>query len=910
MRPAWRLAISNLSERRSRTLLLAAAVALSASLISAVACGMASLRRGVETRLETTVGAGDLRLRAIGGAKLLERTLADEAEKWPEVARVAPRLYQQLAVSSKRPYWEAARGAPGEFRREYRELTSSALAIGVVSERERLLRPLEFVEGGWPERAGEIVLDTRVLERLGREPSLVRPAEAPEGELPGPATTATLEEARELNLRFGPKVGDEIEVFRLFQRPVKLRIVGIAKQPPLGGRPQAYMTLDGLGEVTGRIGQVSEIDLTLRDGADAEAVAESRRAGLPEGVLLQTTEKVTSGLRKNMESNRVAFYLASMMSFLAAAFIITTALTTAVTERQRELAVVRCVGGTRGQLAESQLAVGAVIGLLGGIAGVPIGIGIAALAFHIYRDRVQTDLYVPLSAFVLGLSGSLFAGLVGAGIPAWRSARVSPLKALAIRAERARPRGVALVGALGAAGLLVQLGVITIPQNRDTFFWLYVLAGAPALFIGYFLLSVPLMAGLARAASPLISAALGLPRGMLGRAVRATPYRFGFTAGAMMLGLALMVTIWAQGRAIMDDFLGKVRFPDAFVVGLSITPETQQRLNNLKDIVTDTCAISMLSVESESFGVRGFTAYKNTFIAFEPEPFFRMTELTFVQGDRETAVAELKRGGAVMVAREFLVANGMGVGDVFRCRYEDRDFEFRIVAVVTSPGLDLVNKFFQVGEEYVEQSMNAVFGTRTDLERLFLEGQQAPIQMIQIGLRPEVDEEKALERIRVETIDAGVIEVGSGRGILTVVRNVIGNSLLISSGVAVLAMVIASFGVANLIVAGIQARRFEFGVLRAVGATRGVVLRLVIGEAVLIALAACILGTLMGLQGLAGGRRLDELLFGLVLSAPPPLGPVAAGWAFVIVTTLIAAAPAVVGLSRRQPRELLAAVRG
>ena len=62
MRPAWRLGINSLSGRRSRSLLLIAAVALSAALITAVSCAMASLNRGVRMRVESTIGAADLRL--------------------------------------------------------------------------------------------------------------------------------------------------------------------------------------------------------------------------------------------------------------------------------------------------------------------------------------------------------------------------------------------------------------------------------------------------------------------------------------------------------------------------------------------------------------------------------------------------------------------------------------------------------------------------------------------------------------------------------------------------------------------------------------------------------------------------------------------------------------------------------
>src|SRR5262249_58128058 len=84
-----------------------------------------------------------------------------------------------------------------------------------------------------------------------------------------------------------------------------------------------------------------------------------------------TTERVTSGLEKNIASSQLGMVLATVMAFMSAAFIITTGLTTSVTERQRELAILRCIGGTRAQLARMQVLIGALLGAAGAAACVP-----------------------------------------------------------------------------------------------------------------------------------------------------------------------------------------------------------------------------------------------------------------------------------------------------------------------------------------------------------------------------------------------------------------------------------------------------------------------------------------------------------------------------------------------------------
>jgi putative ABC transport system permease protein len=324
--------------------------------------------------------------------------------------------------------------------------------------------------------------------------------------------------------------------------------------------------------------------------------------------------------------------------------------------------------------------------------------------------------------------------------------------------------------------------------------------------------------------------------------------------------------------------------------------------------VTGTVPITLHNVETQAFGVRALKKYKTTFIAFEPEPFFRLTRLSWVQpadpAGQRRAVERLKEGGAVLVAREFYVAQGLGAGDTFNMKGHDgRDYPMEVVGVVTSPGLEIVSSFFSVGDNFTEQAIHAVFGSRKDLKEKL--GSEA-ISMIQIGLSPDISDDDAINTIRAQLVDSGLLDVGSGRKIKAELLKVIKGTLLISTSIAIFAMIIASFGVANIIVAGIQTRQFEFGVLRAVGAPRGLLVRLVLGEALLIALAAAVLGTCLGVQGVFSAQHLDKVLFGFELNTRPPPLPILIGWCAVFVVTLGATAPAVIALGRRKPRELLA----
>ncbi len=951
MSAAWRLAINSLSERRSRSALLAGAVALSAALIVCVACAMSSVHGAIHQQVAATVGAADLVVQPAANGRVLPEAVLEDVRRWPEIAAAVGRLQAPLALSVRRPLLE---GSESGFVRRERVLASSAIAnssthLALPEATARgssggsywasvLAPPPRLLAGRLAQNEGEIVIDALLAYRLGGEYALE--ADKRDGFIPlavptkkalregtpaaVPAAMLDAQEAATVNASQGVRIGDEVDVIRqytmvgqsftlpTFQKPRTLRVVGIAAQPPLGGRAQAYMTLRGLQDVVNQDG-LSQIDIALPKQADPAAVVAEHKGDLPKGLLLQTTQKITSGLDKNMESSQLGMVLATVMAFLSAAFIIMTGLTTNVAERQRELAIMRCIGAQRIQLARVQLVVGLLVGLGGALVGVPLGVALAWLLTIILGEQLPTGFVFSPLGVLLGAAGSLVSGLIGAAWPAWKVSRMSPLEALASRAVLPRPRGVVIVTAAGLLCLVCQLLIVGLPSDGQVVFWGYATAGLPLMAIGYFLLGVPVVLLLSWLLGGVVSLVLGLPRKVLARTVSATPYRHGFTAGALMAGLALMVAIWTNGGAMLRDWLHKIDFPDAFVSGLNLPEEAQAKLDSMTDVVRSTAAITLHPVETDVFGVRALQQYKTTFVGFDPEPFFKMSRLTWVQGDPETAMRRLEEGGAVIVAREFLHAKGLGVGSTFTAKQNSEEHTFEIVGVVSSPGLEVASKFFNVGEDYMDQAVHAVFGSRADMKEKFFGGGEAPIHLIQVmftdRVRPEQDA-SVLADIRRELLPYGILDAGSGRQIKDQINLFARGGLIAVTTIAFVAMLVACFGVANLIVAGIEARQFEFGVLRAVGAQRGLLNRLVIGEAVLIALTACVLGTMMGVQGSWAGQRLYRLLMGLSLELRPPPLPILAGWWIILSLSLLAAWPAIWRLNRKRPRDLLASMRG
>jgi ABC-type antimicrobial peptide transport system permease subunit len=80
----------------------------------------------------------------------------------------------------------------------------------------------------------------------------------------------------------------------------------------------------------------------------------------------------------------------------------------------------------------------------------------------------------------------------------------------------------------------------------------------------------------------------------------------------------------------------------------------------------------------------------------------------------------------------------------------------------------------------------------------------------------------------------------------------------------------------------------------------------VLAEVVLLTLAGAIVGTGLGLHLARMGVLWHQYLGGQEIGFSPPVGPIAVGWAVLLVMTIASAAPAVRALARRSVRELVA----
>ncbi len=181
---------------------------------------------------------------------------------------------------------------------------------------------------------------------------------------------------------------------------------------------------------------VGSIQIKLLDGVDGKAAAEAVRALLRQRHRLQgdqdddfTLRNMTEILQTREESSRVmALLLAAVasVSLLVGGIGIMNIMLVSVTERTREIGLRRAVGARARDILLQFLVESSTLSLIGGLAGVALGIAGAELIASLAGWPIQLS----VSAILLAVSFAAGIGIFFGYYPARRAARMSPIEAL------------------------------------------------------------------------------------------------------------------------------------------------------------------------------------------------------------------------------------------------------------------------------------------------------------------------------------------------------------------------------------------------------------------------------------------------------------------------------------------------
>ncbi len=635
---------------------------------------------------------------------------------------------------------------------------------------------------------------------------------------------------------FSVNLGD---TFRLpsAEGTTKLTVVGLLPGRMTPGNEEVLVTLPQAQNMVAEPGKVNIIELNV------EAFAgKTRRAGIEKSIEAALGDHYKVGTLMTgdqffatMQLAQIVFSLFGVLAEFMGGFIIFNTFRTVVSERRRDIGMLRALGATRRTVISIILTEGFLQGLLGSgvgmLLGYLLGAGVLQLAQGPLSQFVNLKLGAPLVSpalvgisLLLGIGVTVFAGL----LPALNASKITPLEALRptlAEVEFKRHTGWGFI--VGVVLLLLTAAAILSGRNA------LIIPGGVLFLVGLVLVTPAMVRPFADVFGRLI-AWIYMRQG-IGELAQSnltrTPSRVAVTVSASMLGLAVIVAagglVTSMTGTLFDMFrqsLGSdylLMPPSLGIWGSDVGADA-----GFADQLRNVAGVDELS--TFRFAASQTKGQAVSLLGIDPLAFPKVSGLNFIQGG-PSAYKQIASGRALIANGAFMLATGAKVGDTVVLVTSEGEVVYRIAAVAT----DLLNA--KLTTAFISQAnLEHDFGSRTDV-------------FIQLNLKRNADRQSAGAQIKKLAADYPQFRVISGADYYQSLKTM-GKAAF--SGIYILFAILAFpslIAMLNTLTIGVIERTREIGMVRAVGGTRQQVRNMVIAEALLLAAIGTAFGILGGL---------------------------------------------------------------
>ncbi|MCC2593597.1 FtsX-like permease family protein [Tessaracoccus sp. OS52] len=444
---------------------------------------------------------------------------------------------------------------------------ADVVVLGYYEDAPAIIEAMESVDGVAAAATGETSMsmlsagDATVLVNLLQVPAEeFRWAEIAEGRWPSEPTEVAL--STDGLSKLGVKVGDEVHLGST-DGPAAT-VVGRTQDAKSLFSVTAYTDRTGTPEASSAAGtfvakvdgsrEVADVIADLEEKLPAPGDAEIQVLSGPEA-----RQQMLNDMTGEVDIFKYLLYAFAAVALLVGMIIISNTFTILVTQRRRQIGLLRAVGASTGQVRGRLVTEALLLGIIGSLIGVAIGIGVAAIA-GTFTGSLFWGLVIRPTEVGVAIAAGVVATMLSVMGPSLAATRVKPLEALqtvptASEAKRAGAVRMVLCALLLAGGI----GLIAFSRAETTYSLVWAMAAGA-------LISVAVLAAAPLYVAPILRV-LGRAFGFAGPTVRLAaensarnPKRAAATTVALMLAVGLVVTLQVavasvrtSGMAVIDE---------------------------------------------------------------------------------------------------------------------------------------------------------------------------------------------------------------------------------------------------------------------------------------------------------------------------------------------------------------------
>lgn len=650
-----------------------------------------------------------------------------------------------------------------------------------------------------------------------------------EGKFPtGPNEVALDESSAE---KAGYVVGDTVKVIAQAGSR-EFTMVGIASYGDVrspGGATFALFDVPTAAEFLGKPGYVDAI-LVVGDGSRTdEALANDIDKIFDPSSKIETltgaeiTKETQDDIGEALSFFSIFLTIFSIIALGVGSFVIYNVFSISAAQRQRENALLRALGASRGQITRSMLVESVVVGLFGSIVGFVGGMGISKLlgvalpALGI--DLPSGGLVVTQSAVVTTILVGLIVTVLSAILPARRAGKVPPLAAMRATAleTNTTSKKQLLIG-LGfiALGIAIVGAVVGGADNN------YLGFGIVGVFVG----TIVIGPNVARPVALFLGRPAAALRGVTGSMARQNaarnPKRTSRTSSPVLIGVALVTAVSALAASINGQIADI--FTEQFKGDFAISTQAQGFGGLSPNLAVD---VSKIDGVKNATGIGTVLAKIDnkgrTLTVISPDTIEGNYDIGLINASYNS----LDKDG-IFISRSLAEREKLSVGSVLSITFGDavtRDLTVRALYEHD----DLAGNRVISRETFAGTTVSSFdFGVYVNLE------DGADSTVVRASLQKAVDDYGQGKLLsRDEYIDEQAGQVNQLLGLIY--------------GLLFLSVIIAIVGIIITLLLSVFERQRELGLLRAVGMTRTQVRTTVRWESVITSLLGAVTGIILGL---------------------------------------------------------------
>lgn len=600
-----------------------------------------------------------------------------------------------------------------------------------------------------------------------------------------------------------------------------------------------YMDVQAAAEFLGKPDLVTRLDVSLDPAADRDAVRRQIADAVQDRAEVRTPEFQDQSIHDAMSGLQLGFSVCGAGALVIGLFLVYNALSINVTERRHEIGILRSLGATRGQVCGLFLGEAALLGLVGAAVGVPLGLGLARQGLG-PMQQVFSELFMSMEVRDLTLSWPLLFAAGGAGIATSLLAALVP----AVRASGEEPadavrhvpppegfRHLSIQVSLSVLLMAVAAGCMVLRYRLPPRFGTH---GCLIFTLLGLLLLAPLFAAiLARCLQPFARRFLGIEGRLAADNLVRSPGRTGLVITALAAGVGMVLQtagVIASNEHVISDWLDQTIKADLFLTSGSPVGGSMQSVPMKEDVGRQ--------VEGADPRIEAALPFRFRHVEFENKRVFlialdsrRFREVARSHGPvpRQELYAPLADPGLprVLVSDNFAALYGVAGGSRISLRGPNGPVEVEVAGAV---------------EDY-SWNLGTVLMDRQHYRQHF---QDDLVDAFNVFLKRDADPAATREDILRRWGAQHALVVLTRDELRGRIQDMIRRLYHIAYAQELVVGVVAALGVVTALLVSVLQRRSELGILRAIGATQGQVLRSVLAEAALMGAIGAFIGLLVG----------------------------------------------------------------